>query len=243
MERVHGKTPPKDLRRTMAAIFWRHQNGTKWRSLPEAFSPWWLAAQLFIRWAHFGVWERLLELAQKRGVELGMVFIDGTTIRAHHKRQAPKKGADSAERDHREALGRSRGGFGTKAVVTADAAGRAIGFALAPGQAHELPLAPGLIETLPDIPLWVVGDRGFSADDFRALLWDIGTQPVIPPKETRLRSSARISSTSIETASSGCGTGSRSGVPSPPDTRKPPPPSSAYSASQQQQIGSRSNRT
>ena len=98
------------------------------------------------------------------------------------KRQAPKKGADSAERDHREALGRSRGGFGTKAVVTADAAGRAIGFALAPGQAHELPLAPGLIETLPDIPLWVVGDRGFSADDFRALLWDIGTQPVIPPK-------------------------------------------------------------
>ena len=32
------------------------------------------------------------------------------------------------------------------------------------------------------MPPWVVGDCGFSADDFRALLWDTSTQPVIPPK-------------------------------------------------------------
>jgi hypothetical protein len=45
----------------------------------------------------------------------------------------------------REALGRFRGGYGTKACVIADGRGRAIAFALAPGQAHELPLAPGLL--------------------------------------------------------------------------------------------------
>ena len=38
----------------------------------------------------------------------------------------------------REALGRSRGGYGTKACVVADGAGRAVAFAIAPGQAHEL---------------------------------------------------------------------------------------------------------
>ena len=27
--RPRGKTPPKDLRRTIAAIFWRHRNGAK----------------------------------------------------------------------------------------------------------------------------------------------------------------------------------------------------------------------
>jgi transposase len=32
--RPKGKTPPHDLRRTMEAILWRHQNGAKWRSVP-----------------------------------------------------------------------------------------------------------------------------------------------------------------------------------------------------------------
>ena len=55
--RPHGKTPPKELRRTISAILWRHQNGAKWRSIPDDLGPWWLAAQLFIRWAKAGVWE------------------------------------------------------------------------------------------------------------------------------------------------------------------------------------------
>jgi hypothetical protein len=49
------------------------------------FGPWWMAAQIFIRWARLGVWERLLALVQERGIKLGMVFLDGTNIRAHQK--------------------------------------------------------------------------------------------------------------------------------------------------------------
>ena len=52
----------------------------------------WLAAQLFIRWSRQGVWDRLLELVQQRGVVLGMTFIDGTNVRAHHKAAGAKKG-------------------------------------------------------------------------------------------------------------------------------------------------------
>ena len=44
--RPRGKTPPKALRRTMAAIFWRHQNGAKWRAIPAEFGPWWLAVRI-----------------------------------------------------------------------------------------------------------------------------------------------------------------------------------------------------
>jgi len=100
--RPRGKTPPKELRRTISAIFWRHRNGAKWRSIPCElgpceFGPWWLAAQLFIRWAKRGVWERLFELAQQRGIALGMVFIDGTTIRAQHKAAGAKKRGSVAE--------------------------------------------------------------------------------------------------------------------------------------------------
>ena len=53
-----------------------------------------MAAQTFNRWSHHGVWDRLLELAQQRtGFQLGMAFLDGTTIRAHQKAAgAAKKG-------------------------------------------------------------------------------------------------------------------------------------------------------
>jgi transposase len=83
--RPPAKVPPRHLRRTIGAILWRHQNGAKWRSLPEEFGPWWMAAQTFIRWSRLGVWERMLAMAQEQRVELGMAFLDGTSIRAHQK--------------------------------------------------------------------------------------------------------------------------------------------------------------
>ena len=91
--RPAAKVPPQHLRRTVGAIIWRHDNGAKWRALPEELGPWWMAAQTFIRWSRLGVWERLLGLVQEKGVSLGMTFLDGTSIRAHQKAAgAAKKG-------------------------------------------------------------------------------------------------------------------------------------------------------
>ena len=83
--RPKAKTPPQDLRRTLSAILWRHENGAKWRSVPEHLGPWWRAAQVFIRWARAGVWERLLSLVQERRAQFRTVFLDGTSVRAHQK--------------------------------------------------------------------------------------------------------------------------------------------------------------
>src|SRR5215217_7969750 len=147
--RPKGKTPPQDLRRTISAILWRHQNGAKWRAVPAELGPWSRAAQTFIRWAHLGVWERRLLLAQERGSWPKSAGL-GPRARGRSKGGAP------AERDTREALGRSRGGYGTKACVIADGLGRAVAFIVAPGQAHELPHAIPLLERLPGVPKWVV---------------------------------------------------------------------------------------
>ncbi|CUW47963.1 transposase [Novacetimonas hansenii] len=57
--RPRGKTPSHDPRRTIAVIFWRHENGAKWRSIPAELGPWWRAAQFFIR--------RSLLIAARRG--------------------------------------------------------------------------------------------------------------------------------------------------------------------------------
>src|SRR3954451_6249683 len=92
--RPKGKTPPQDLRRTLEAILWRHENGAKWRAVPTELDPWWRAAQTFIRWACVGVWERLLNLVQERGIQLGMTFLDGTSVRAHQKTAGARRKGD-----------------------------------------------------------------------------------------------------------------------------------------------------
>jgi transposase len=101
---------------------------------------------------------------------------------ARQGRGCAQKGGSSRQRDRREALGRSRGGFGTEACVTTGGRGRAVAFAVAPGQAHGLPLAPGLRGRLPRVPLRVTGGRGYSSDAFRELAWSKGARPAIPTR-------------------------------------------------------------
>ena len=123
--RPKGKTLPVDLRRTLGAILWRHDNGAKWRAVPAEYGPWWRAAQLFIRWAHLGVWERLLALAQERGVSLGMVFLDGTSIRAHQKAAgSARKGALRRKALRRALLERSEAAARRLAALVAGMAPR-----------------------------------------------------------------------------------------------------------------------
>jgi transposase len=180
--RLHRKTQLHHLRRTMEAIIWRCQNGAKWRTVPLEYGAWWMAAQTFIRWGRHGVWERLLSLAQEKGVRLGMVFLDGSNIRAHQKAAgAAKKGIWSPTR-YAWALGRSRGGYGTKACVIADGGGRAIAFSLAPGQAHELPMACAQLSRLAETPSWVAADRRYTSHAFREHIWSQGSRPAIPPQ-------------------------------------------------------------
>src|SRR3982750_2635257 len=88
-----------NLRRTVEAILWRMQNGAKWRAIPAELGPWWMAAQTFLRWSKLGVWERLFERAKAANwPELGLVFMDGTIIRAHQKAAGVVKGGTPARR-------------------------------------------------------------------------------------------------------------------------------------------------
>ena len=45
--RPHAKVPSLHPRRTIEAIPWRHENGAKWRAVPPALGPWWMAARTF----------------------------------------------------------------------------------------------------------------------------------------------------------------------------------------------------
>jgi transposase len=82
-----------------------------------------------------------------------------------------------------EALGRSRGGLGTKIVGVCDAAGRLVDFVLMPGQAHELAPSLALLRRLPEAPDWALTDMACDAREFRDAARAIGAIPVVPSRK------------------------------------------------------------
>ena len=81
-----------------------------------------------------------------------------------------------------EALGRSRGGRGTKIVGVCDAAGRLLDFVLTPGQAHELGPSLTLLRRLPEAPSWALADMACDAKEFRSEARAMGAIPVVPSR-------------------------------------------------------------
>jgi transposase len=80
-------------------------------------------------------------------------------------------------------LGRSRGGFSSKILVTATDENTAIVVDVAPGQDHDAPHLPAMldqtVERLPEVEE-VVGDKGFDGELQRQACEECGAKPVIP---------------------------------------------------------------
>jgi transposase len=93
-------------------------------------------------------------------------------------RRPKKHGSPAAQ-----ALGRSRGGFGTKIHAKVDALGLPLDFILTGGQVHDVTQAPAL---LADVTCdFVIADKSYDADPLIGLIDDIGAIPVIPPRRNR----------------------------------------------------------
>ena len=93
-------------------------------------------------------------------------------------RRGEKKGGQASQ-----GLGRSRGGFSTKVHASVDALGNPLRLSLTGGQRHDITQAIPLLRGL--ACHYVLGDRGYDADDFITFILSMGAQPVIPPKANR----------------------------------------------------------
>jgi putative transposase len=93
------------------------------------------------------------------------------------RRRGKKGGAD-------QALGRSRGGFGTKLHIAVDGLGNPVEFILTGGQEADINQGVALIEGH-DAEA-VIADKGYDGDDFVAAIEANGAEAVIPPKKNRI---------------------------------------------------------
>lgn len=113
------------------------------------------------------------------------------------------KKKDLAEpEDH--ALGRSRGGFGTKLSILCNKSGIPLHFYLAPGQCHDSAVLDSILkETDEKIfnedgepfawPIHLAGNKGYRAEWIDKHLIELGITPVIPSKKNEDRSKRLVS--------------------------------------------------
>ncbi|WP_346909186.1 IS5 family transposase [uncultured Roseibium sp.] len=172
--------PRSDGRRFFNAILWLARSGARWKDLPEdRFGPYQTAKRRYYRWIEAGVFERIFE-AIAREPDMEWLAIDATVIRAHAQAAggARKKGGSEAQ-----ALGRSRGGFGTKIHAVVDALGLPVRFDIGPGQQNDMAPACRLMSGLH--AQQVLADRAYDADSLHDLILEQGGEPVIPPRRHR----------------------------------------------------------
>jgi transposase len=94
-----------------------------------------------------------------------------------------EKKADGSGGQGEQALGRSRGGFGTKAHVRVNGLGLPTKFVLTPGQAADITQADALLDgTTAEV---VIADRGYDKRALVERIEGLGAEAVIPTQKGR----------------------------------------------------------
>jgi transposase len=188
-----GAKPELPDRAFFEALLYWARTGIPWRDLPAEFGSWDAVDHRFRRWVSSGSLAALFERLTADPVfgDLRRVFIDSTIIRAHQhaagaRRKAKRIGAERSAAA--QGLGRSRGGFSTKVIMTAADEDTAIAVDVVPGQAGDAPrMKPMVDRTRRRVPVIdeVVGDKGFDGDRLRADLLARDIRPNIPARKNR----------------------------------------------------------
>jgi transposase len=169
--------PAKQRRRRLEGILWVHRTGAPWRDVPRCFGPWRSVRSCFERWSDSGLWAHIWEtLRALLGEDHEALYLDSTSVKAHrHSAGARGKG--------QEAIGRSRGGRGTKLHAVCDGLGYPLAVALTAAQESDVAQAAGLLEGR--AAGQVVADRGYDSDPLRETIKARGAEPVIPGRKHR----------------------------------------------------------
>ena len=87
-----GKFRETDLREVLNAIFYRADNGIKWRNLPSDFPAWQTVYGYFRLWVRLGIWEQInsvlvqqVRVSEGREAEPSLTIIDSQSVKLGQK--------------------------------------------------------------------------------------------------------------------------------------------------------------
>jgi transposase len=87
-----GKLREVSLREVLNAIFYRADNGTKWRNLPHDFPAWQTVYGYYRLWVRLGLWEQInhalvqqVRLQEGRDAQPSLAIIDSQSVKLGQK--------------------------------------------------------------------------------------------------------------------------------------------------------------
>ncbi len=190
----------QDHHKILNGLFWRLRTGSPWRDIPERYGPWSTIYDRFRRWSRDGTLDRIIEAPQVRldgqgEIDWDLFCIDGSSIRASRAAAGAGKGGGAEEpADH--ALGRSRGGYGTKVHLVVDGNGLPLAAEVTAGQRHESTQFERVMDAVrvPQRvgrprrrPKAVAGDKGYSYNRIRRWLRRRHIGAVIPQRKDQVQ--------------------------------------------------------
>jgi transposase len=213
-----GKKPGRPrrwpARQLINAIRWRARCGCPWRDVPSCYGPWKSAYDLFRRWQRSGAWAAIVTglqaMADAAGHVTWDVSVDSTIAPAHqHAAGARKDGAAQKEppggsgaaepADH--GLGRSRGGWTTKAHLSAEQGQKPMSLVVTAGQRGDSPQFQAVLDAIrvPRLaggrprttPRRVRADKAYSSAASRRYLRRRGIRCTIPERSDQVRNRKR----------------------------------------------------
>ena len=91
-ESRRGRPPKIRNRDVLEGILYILRTGTPWRDVPQEYGAWHTIYMRWQRWVERSVWwNTLMVLKRLKRIDLPLVFLDSTVVRAHqHAAGAPK---------------------------------------------------------------------------------------------------------------------------------------------------------
>lgn len=91
-DKAVGRLREVDLREVVNAIYYRADNGVKWRNLPHDFPAWQTVYGYFRTWVRLGIWEainqelvRVVRQSVGREAEPSLTIIDSQSVKLGQK--------------------------------------------------------------------------------------------------------------------------------------------------------------